>query len=296
MSERAAPSLVDCPNCEAPLARPPAPFCAQCGQEARVRAPTLMEFLQQFGGAYISTEGALWRTLKLLLTRPGALTAAYLRGKRRSHVLPLRLYLTFSVLTLALLKLLGHAPFSEEKAERTRQSLQSGTFSVVGVPPVVLAMEHRQFVCTGLPDWYCTRAQARLEQDPVTVVQAVQAAPEQVIGSMGRAMFVLLPVFALLLKLLQWRRDGQGLRYTEHLVFALHLHCVWFLSLWAVALPSPLPLGALAWSLGYTLLALRRVYGRSWWGTAWRAVLLLATQVVLMFGMFILSVLWSVVS
>ena len=214
MNTPAAPSLADCPNCEAVLVQPPAPFCAQCGQETRVRAPTLMEFLQQFGGAYISTEGALWRTLKLLLTRPGALTADYLRGRRRSHVLPLRLYLTISVLTLALLKLLGHAPFTEEKTERTRQALETGTFSVVGIPPLVLAMEHRQFVCTGLPDWYCARARVRLEQDPATAVQAVQAAPEQVIGNMGRAMFVLLPVFALLLKLLQWRRDGSGLRYT----------------------------------------------------------------------------------
>ncbi|MBB2484492.1 DUF3667 domain-containing protein [Mitsuaria sp. WAJ17] len=254
-----------------------------------------MEFLQQFGGAYISTEGALWRTLKLLLTRPGALTADYLRGKRRSHVLPLRLYLTISVLTLALLRLLGHAPFSEESAERTRQALQTGSYSVVRIPPLVLGMEQRHFTCTALPDWYCVRARTRLEQDPGAVVQALQAAPEQVIASMGRAMFVLLPVFALLLKLLQWRRDGSGLRYTEHLVFALHLHCVWFLSLWLVALPALLPLGGL-WNLGYTLLALRRVYGRGWLGTAWRATLLLLAQAVLLFGMFILSILWTVVS
>ena len=295
MSEPASLSLAACPNCEAALAQPPAPFCAQCGQETRVRAPALMEFIQQFGGAYLSTEGALWRTLKLLLTRPGALTTDYLRGKRRSHVLPLRLYLTFSVLTLALLKLLGQAPFSAEKEARTRRGLETGTYSVVGIPPLVLAMEERRFICTGLPDWYCARAQARLERDPSTVVRAIQAAPEQVIGTMGRAMFVLLPVFALLLKALQWRRDDRGLRYTEHLVFALHLHCVWFLSLWLVVQPALLPLGA-AWSLAYTLLALRRVYERNWWATAWRAALLLGAQALLLLGVFILSILWAVVS
>ena len=62
-----------------------------------------------------------------------------------------------------------------------------------------------------------------------------------------------------------------------------------------MALPTLLPLGGL-WSLGYTLLALRRVYGRGGWGTLWRAVLLLAMQAVLLSGMFILSVLGSVVS
>ncbi len=295
MNAPASLPLTDCPNCGSTLALPPAPFCAQCGQETRLRAPTLMEFLQQFGGAYISTEGALWRTLKRLLARPGALTTDYLEGKRRRHVLPLRLYLTISVLTLGLLQLLGQAPFSAERQQQVRQSLQTGTYSVIGIPPLVLALEHRHFTCTSLPEWYCARARLRLEQDPVAVVQAMQAAPQQIIGTMGRAMFVLLPVFALLLKLLQWRRDGHGLRYTEHLVFALHLHCVWFLTLWLAAVPHMGPLAAFA-SLAYTVLALRHVYRRPWWGTLWRAGPLLASHVVLLCGMFILSLLWTVIA
>ncbi|MFY7948847.1 MAG: hypothetical protein ACOVRP_06500, partial [Gemmatimonas sp.] len=60
-----------CANCGEPFASPPPAFCPACGQESRVRAPTLGEFVQQFGGAYLSTEGALWRTLKLLLFKPG---------------------------------------------------------------------------------------------------------------------------------------------------------------------------------------------------------------------------------
>ena len=47
-----------------------------------MRPPTLVEFAQQFGGAYLATEGALWRTLRLLLTRPGELTRRYLAGPR----------------------------------------------------------------------------------------------------------------------------------------------------------------------------------------------------------------------
>jgi hypothetical protein len=49
-----------------------------------MRPPTLIsEFMQQFGGAYFSTEGALWRTLKLLLLKPGELTVQYLAGRRK---------------------------------------------------------------------------------------------------------------------------------------------------------------------------------------------------------------------
>ena len=57
------------------------------------------ELAQQFGGAYFSTEGALWRTLKLLLTRPGELTVRYLAGQRKHFVLPLRLTLSISEAT-----------------------------------------------------------------------------------------------------------------------------------------------------------------------------------------------------
>jgi len=54
----------------------------------------LRELAQQFGGADLSTEGACWHTLKLLLTRPGELTAQYLAGRRKYPVLPLRLCLS----------------------------------------------------------------------------------------------------------------------------------------------------------------------------------------------------------
>ena len=94
------PDPGSCPNCGRRHEAPPTPFCPGCGQETTLRPPTLGEFAQQFGGSYLSTEGALWRTLKLLLTRPGALTREYLAGRRRHYVLPLRLYLTASVVAL----------------------------------------------------------------------------------------------------------------------------------------------------------------------------------------------------
>ncbi len=89
-----------CLNCGASFAAPRPKFCPSCGQETTVRPPTLGEFAQQFGGAYFSTEGALWRTLALLLFKPGELTRQYLAGRRKHYVLPLRLYLTVSVVVL----------------------------------------------------------------------------------------------------------------------------------------------------------------------------------------------------
>ena len=96
-----------CRNCGAGFGPIRPRFCPACGQETNLKPPTLMEFAQQFGGAYLSTEGALWRTLKLLVGKPGELTRQYLAGRRKHHVLPLRRYLTISVVTLLMLRLLA---------------------------------------------------------------------------------------------------------------------------------------------------------------------------------------------
>ncbi|MFZ5544798.1 MAG: DUF3667 domain-containing protein [Pseudomonadota bacterium] len=57
----------------------------------------------------MAVEGALWRTLKLLLFKPGQLTREYLAGRRRRYVLPLRIYLTASFLFFLIVKLLPSA-------------------------------------------------------------------------------------------------------------------------------------------------------------------------------------------
>ena len=74
-----------CRNCGAELASlaPPTDFCPRCGQETAQHRPTLGEFLHEFVGHYVALEGALWRTLGLLLLKPGRLTREYLAGRRR---------------------------------------------------------------------------------------------------------------------------------------------------------------------------------------------------------------------
>ena len=79
-------------------------FCADCGQETRAARGQRHEFLHEFIGHYVALEGKLWKTLALLLFRPGKLTAEYIAGRRARYVQPLRIYLTFSILFFALLK------------------------------------------------------------------------------------------------------------------------------------------------------------------------------------------------
>jgi hypothetical protein len=124
-------------------------------------------------------------------------------------------------------------------------------------------MKNGHFYCTDLPAWLCQRLQRRMDLDPKGLKREVQQVGERMLGQIGSAMFVMLPAFALWLKLVYADRR---LRYTEHLVFALHLHAVWF-GLLALMLPGWGPLMAVA-TLAvpvYGWLSMRRVYGGRWW-------------------------------
>jgi hypothetical protein len=250
------PDTSSCLNCFEALPPHEARFCPHCGQETNPRPPTIGEFIQQFGGAFVSTEGALWRTLKVLLLAPGELTRRYLAGQRRHFVLPLRLYLTTSVIVLLLVRgasLLGLEPVTvNANFDRPKQlNLELGVGRA--------GLRDGTFFCEDLPAWLCHRLELRLDTDPKRLSYEAGRIGDRLIANLGVAMFVLLPIFAAL-TFVAWL--NRRLRYTEHLVFALHVHAFWFVAI-ALTLPGIGWLSVLAFAAipVYTLLAMRRVFG-----------------------------------
>jgi predicted RNA-binding Zn-ribbon protein involved in translation (DUF1610 family) len=248
-------------------------FCPECGQETTVRAPTLGEFAQQFGGAYFATEGALWRTLRLLLLKPGELTRQYLSGRRKHYVLPLRLYLTISLLVLLLVRVVGSGSV-EVKVGDPAEIAKENRNITINLRGGRAGMRNGVFFCESLPAWVCKRIQRRVDIDPKKMLVEVESMKDRFLGNLGGAMFVLLPGFALWLKLAYRNRR---LRYTEHLVFALHVHAFWFLAL-LFTLPGWGPLTGLTLLTVpvYTLIAMKRVYGGRRWPRLLRACLVSA--------------------
>jgi hypothetical protein len=281
-----------CRNCGAELAQPVPRFCGQCGQETAVQPPTVAEFLHQFGGNYVATEGALWRTLGLLLLRPGWLTREYLSGRRRRYVLPLRLYLTISLIALLALRWssLGHvADGHTEWIKVDPSDPQDAT--LVDVDGVRLGLLQGVFVCEGLPASWCQHLRERLTLDPQSLQREMRKVPERFLSHWGSAMFALLPVFALLHKLVYWRR---GMRWSEHLVFALHVHAFWFaMLLCTVAGQKGLSDLAMLAMPVYALMAARTVYGGGWWATIWRAAVVALAYLLVMALAMVLVGIWA---
>ncbi|QIX63334.1 DUF3667 domain-containing protein [Hymenobacter sp. BT18] len=112
----------------------------------------------------------------------------------------------------------------------------------------------------------------------------------QFVRGISLMMFVLMPVFALLLKLLYVRRKQY---YLAHLMFAIHVHCFAFLlfSLMMVLslfahVPSKAVLLVLPLLAVYLAVALRKAYQQNWLKTALKFVFLLGLySLIIAFGL-----------
>ncbi|HEY1043585.1 MAG TPA: DUF3667 domain-containing protein [Telluria sp.] len=243
-------------------------YCANCGQETRLHVPSAREFIHEFVTHYIAIEGKLWRTLKLLLFKPGKLTTEYLAGRRASYIIPLRIFLTFSILFFATMKLSNVDLVNSDvgKAGQEQQAPARGSAGDSARPDREAAAKpgrRDRSDLHELAEYIGPGAVAKIER----VLDLPQEQRDKVIAAgfysyAPYAMLLLMPVFALYLKLLYL---GSGRRYGEHFLFALHTNAFAYLQITLMILS---PWGFLTFLLGVWLVfylptAMRRVYGGS---------------------------------
>lgn len=256
-----------CPNCQAVTS---GHYCHHCGQETLLHRASAREFLHEFVGHYVAAEGRLWGTLGRLLFRPGALTNEYIRGRRVRFVQPLRLYLTMSVLFFALLKILNGfdlqldgkpTPPSAAQAN-VEMAAKEGDHPVRTDKVSIGDRDLEEILPARLGQQWINFEHLSMEEKNKVFVQGFyHYAPT--------AMFCMLPLFALYLKVLYL---GSGRRYGEHLLFALHTNSFAFVLFGAMLLLEQgfLRFVLWLWLLGYLPWAMKRVYQGSRFGTGWR--------------------------
>ena len=248
-----------CHNCGAAVS---GKFCSACGQETTLHVASAREFLHEFVGHYVALEGKLWKTLALLLFRPGKLTAEYIAGRRARYVQPLRIYLTLSILFFALLK---YGPTELIKADPPAAAPASQAASVD-----TNALHVSTRMGTINPAWEAKI----LKIGAMPQAEVIALIKTKFFAYVPYAMFCIMPLFALYLKLLYLR---SGRTYGEHMLFALHTNAFAFLLLGLIWVVPGAWIGTALffWLVAYLPFAMRRVYGGSKWATAARWIVLM---------------------
>lgn len=115
----------NCLNCGAALL---GPYCYECGQHAHVHR-TLGAFFHDFAHGVLHFEGKIWRTLPLLVWKPGELTRRYIDGQRASFVSPIALFLFCVFFMFAVVGMTGTSvvnTVNTKRAENAKQAAADG--------------------------------------------------------------------------------------------------------------------------------------------------------------------------
>jgi hypothetical protein len=221
-----------CPNCANEHA---GEFCNACGQSNVELHVPIGGLVREAAEEALGLDSRLRHTLVPFFFKPGEVTRDYLSGRRVRYTSPLKMYVVAAAI------------FFFAFASQERPKVIHFDAKDKARPPEA-----------GKVDNYLLQRVDRLEKmgpDGPRLLAANMA------GALPKALVLLLPIFALLLKLFWLKRY-----YAEHLVFALHYHAFGLILLTpGGVLPGAAGNGAtgiaLILCLLYLFVALRRVYG-----------------------------------
>lgn len=287
-TERRTPDR-PCLNCGDPT---PGNFCRNCGQRKVDVHVSLGRMLMEALDDQFSLNSALPRTLTALMVRPGHLTREYMAGRIARYIPPFRLYLVTSVAFFVVLSLLpevngsmldvgvgngnlGLRPASDSARAAARPVPPAAAAAARGQalrPPPPVPPPHPSAWLDGVAVHTGDRTldsigNARIEHfRRMEPRDAMRQITKDYLDHVPQMMFVMLPLFAALLKFLY---AGTKRFYVEHFVFALHVHAFAFLSyLIMLGLRFPAVVAVVcAWMMLYVLIAMKRVYRQGWIAT-----------------------------
>lgn len=106
-----------CPNCNSETNDN---YCAHCGQPTHLHDDTFWNLISHFAGHYFHFDSKLWRSIRTLVTKPGALTLAWKNKQRMRFVDPIGLYIFVSIVFFILVS------FTVRFSQKTTQNGSKG--------------------------------------------------------------------------------------------------------------------------------------------------------------------------
>lgn len=289
-----------CANCDTPLT---GPYCAECGQRQDSPIQSLPRVLREVLDHVFNADSRIWRSLRDLLLRPGELTRRYLAGARVHYIPPFRLYILLSLAFFLSLSLL-------EGPELQLGGIQPGTEEgeVTDADAVAAAWERCRELAemdVALP-WMDQERMIRRARSVCLQVATGegQMVYRQMMGNASTALFLMLPVMAVFMRLIYplARRP-----VVAHLLFLTHFQAFAFLllilaGLAAMVLDRWMGSGqAWLWSavvmclLGWQAIGLYRVFGQGILLTTLKFLLLAVAYLVGLSAFFLILLLYTVI-
>ncbi len=292
-----------CPNCSTPLDET-FNFCPDCGQENDDKRQSFGKLMAELVEGFTSIDSQLVKSVPALLFKPGFLTREYLAGKRKKYLHPVRMFITLVVVYFIFasggvrtgLKVKPGAADSISVTEIPANIITSLDSLDAYIPIDSLKPDGkktvREQISVGgrsinfddiriLTKKGVTQTHAVLDSlqikktlwNRILYHELIRIATtdfddfkDYLISKIPWIIFGLMPVFALLLKLLFVRHR---FLYIDHLIFAFHLHSFIFLSgiiyLLIEFITPWQPENMLTLVIFiYTLFAFRNFYRQSW--------------------------------
>ncbi len=292
--ENTTPSSNICSNCGQTVEKK---FCSNCGQKYIAHKENAWHLVLHFFEDITHFDSRFYKSMLPLLFQPGFLTQQYNEGKRTKYLNPVRMYIFISFVFF-LVKLMP----TTHLAKGNPDDVVSYDFNNDGVKKVTRKQEETElndgvnttisfgtFKLAVKSDSTKVYSQHQIKDS----IEAIEAKPnlsyierlteaqsfklshmdkdvlkENLSHNYGKnipkVMFILLPLFALLLKLL-YRRSR--IYFVDHAIFSIHFHCFVFLNFLLQHLLSALSswhfiLNLLLWLglLVYLFIAMKKVY------------------------------------
>lgn len=303
-----------CLNCDAPLDEV-YNYCPICGQQNDDKNVSFQELSRDLFENFFSFDSRLAHTFFPFFFRPGELTRKYNDGKRFTYANPIRLYIIVSVFYFFVLNVIvGDATRElgrELNGNPEVDSLQTAIINELDSSNVEIRTAGVPIQVSDEGDstelWPMSNKQWRLflqlsEDEKIseeafldslhmenrhaftqyTVKQMIRVyrtdkehLTSKFVQNLSLMMFIMIPVFALLLKLLYIRRKTL---YINHLIHTIHIHTFAFFVYgftiaalyWMIDndnLEGWLTFGSVVIVSTYAYLSFKNVYGQGWFKT-----------------------------
>lgn len=280
--------LDHCLNCGTPTGKG-INFCPQCGQENVNKRQPFWSILVDAVTGFFSIDSKTFRSIFPLLFKPGFLTKEFVTGRLVNYVHPARMFITITILYFIFFSILTDSKnkLKISLPEDRNESPDSNEVSINAGSAKINYWQVSELMQNGITDEKQIADSIQLEKTfwnmlVLRYVMKTKSMSREAFLSYYKSrlpwiMFAIMPVFALIMKMVYLRRKRL---YIDHLVFAYHYHSFAFLlmmigllllKLWPGMPQWPIAL----WILWYLLRSMITVYDDSLLKAFFRFMLIL---------------------